>query len=319
MTIFGKERDPDRLEALGFAGQVTKPIWSRNLKEALLSLGSASPGSGILFGASSPVSKSLAGSNRTARILLAEDNLTNQIVAQAMLDRLGYNVDMVATGVEAINALRDTEYDLLLMDCEMPEMDGYEASRRIRDGEANSNNSTVPIVAVTADAMSGDRDRCLKAGISDYLAKPVELQRLKEVLEKWLAKAAANAGLKPAIEPQSGSKTEVLFNQSEMLARLMGNKGLAAKVIAGFLKDAPVQLQILRHKLAKGDAAGVRLQAHTLKGAAATISGNALRKICSEAQEAAAAGELGRVSELLPRIEEQFELLHAELIEAGWV
>ncbi len=264
-----------------------------------------------------------AGANRQARILLAEDNLTNQVVAKAMLNKLGYNADVVANGAEALQALREADYALLLMDCEMPEMDGYEATRRIRNCLAGTHNPHVPIIAITADAMSGDRDKCLQAGMNDYLAKPVELRKLAGALEKWLNAPAGNGELRPP-GSQLPAITEPVFNQAvfhqeELLARLMGDKDLSGKIIAGFLDDAPRQLRTLKKMLEEGDSDGARRQAHSLKGAAATISAEALRSLCSEAQEAAAASEFIRALALLPRLEEQFELLKATLKQSGWV
>jgi PAS domain S-box-containing protein len=264
---------------------------------------------------------------RQARILLAEDNVVNQAVAVAMLTKLGYHADLVSNGVEALAALRQTDYDLVLMDCGMPEMDGYEATRRIRDGRAGIRNPLIPIVAITADAMSGDRDKCLAAGMSDYTAKPVEVQKLGDMLKKWLQPVAidlphtALSSQADEIRPPasaSAAELEAVFNPKEMLARLMGDQELAGKVIAAFLEDAPRQLRTLKATLEEGDAEGARRQAHTLKGAAATLSAETLRALCSEAQEAAAINDLERASILLPRMHEQFERLQAVLQRAEW-
>jgi CheY-like chemotaxis protein/HPt (histidine-containing phosphotransfer) domain-containing protein len=253
-----------------------------------------------------------------ARILVAEDNATNREVALAQLQKLGYKAGAVTNGAEALQALREADYDAVLMDCEMPEMDGYEAVRQIREGRTGTRNPRIPIIALTADAMRGDRDKCLQAGMSDYLAKPVEPQHLAEILEKWLIPPARGGEAMPRSD-HSPAKTEAVFNPEELLARLMGDKGLATKVIAGFLHDAPRQLRTLKSRLDAGDAHGARIQAHALKGAAATVSAKALRALSSEAQEAAAAGGFTSALALLPRLEEQFELLKATLKQSGWV
>jgi CheY-like chemotaxis protein/HPt (histidine-containing phosphotransfer) domain-containing protein len=256
--------------------------------------------------------------NGPARILVAEDNLTNQEVAVAMLKKLGYRPDLAANGVEALQALREADYDVVLMDCEMPEMDGYEATRRIRDFRTGTRNPRIPIIALTADAITGDRDKCLQAGMSDYVAKPVEPRQLADVLEKWLTRPA-DGGEVRFPSAQAPAKAEDVFNPEELLARLMGDKGLASKIIAGFLTDAPKQMGILKSRLDAGDAHGARLQAHALKGAAATVSAEALRVLCFDAQEAAAAGEFPRALALLPPLEEQFNLLKATLKQSGWI
>jgi CheY-like chemotaxis protein len=126
---------------------------------------------------------------RKARILLAEDHPVNREVMLAMLKRFGYGADSAANGREAVRALQAGHYDLVFMDCQMPEMDGYEASRLVRDPATGACNPGVAIVAVTASAMVGDRERCLQAGMNDYLSKPIEPANLARVLERWLGPA----------------------------------------------------------------------------------------------------------------------------------
>jgi len=121
-----------------------------------------------------------------ARILLAEDNTINQKVAQALLNKIGYRADVVANGLEAVRALELINYDLVLMDCQMPEMSGFEATFMIRDNSSKVLNHDIPIIAMTANAMIGDRENCIEAGMSDYLSKPVKKEELAEMLEKWL-------------------------------------------------------------------------------------------------------------------------------------
>jgi CheY-like chemotaxis protein len=122
-----------------------------------------------------------------ARVLLAEDNLVNQRVAMAILKKLGLAPDLACNGLEACAAAKAGPYDLILMDCQMPEMDGFEATRRIREQEGGARR--VPILAMTANAMAGDRERCLEAGMDDYLAKPIAILDLKEALLRWLSPA----------------------------------------------------------------------------------------------------------------------------------
>ena len=138
---------------------------------------------------------------RRARILLAEDNVTNQKVALRMLEKLGMRADPVANGVEALRALETIPYDLVLMDCQMPEMDGFEASHVIRDPASHVLNHELPIVALTANAVKGYRERCLAAGMSDYVAKPIDPRELSAVLERWLGSHATRPAASVATQP----------------------------------------------------------------------------------------------------------------------
>jgi HPt (histidine-containing phosphotransfer) domain-containing protein len=154
--------------------------------------------------------------------------------------------------------------------------------------------------------------------MTDYLAKPVEPQQLSEVLERWLIVPTGGGELPPPPDPVP-AKTNAVFNPDELLARLTGDKDVAGNILAAFLRDAPRQLRMLKARLDAGDTQGARLQAHAFKGAAATVSAEAVRALCSEAQEAAAAGQLSHALALLPRLEEQFKLLKATIEQSGWV
>jgi CheY-like chemotaxis protein/HPt (histidine-containing phosphotransfer) domain-containing protein len=230
-----------------------------------------------------------------------------------MLRKLGFSPDLVANGLEALEALEQRTYDLLLLDCEMPEMDGYETARRIRDLRTGARNPLIPIVAMTADAISGDREKCFQAGMNDYLAKPVEPRHLAEVLGKWLASSDAPAG------GQAAPRMHDIFRPDTLLARLSGDRELARKVLAGFLSRLSQQVASLRRSVEKRDAQGTSLKAHALKGAAATVAAESLRAACCELQDAAEAGNFNRASALLPKLEEAASLLTATATETGWV
>jgi PAS domain S-box-containing protein len=237
-----------------------------------------------------------------ARILVAEDNDTNRDVALAQLRKLGYQASAAANGAKAIEAVRQGGCDLVLMDCEMPVMDGFEAARGIR-----SIHPAIPVVAMTADAMPADRDRCLREGMNDYLAKPVDIERLAEVLARWL----------PA--PAAEQRDTAVFDEDALLRRLMGDRQLAGTVLAGFLRNVPSQLRNLRARIEEADAPGSRLQAHALKGAAATVGAESLRAMALAIEQAGAAGQLDRCDELLSRAGEELERFKSSLARAGLV
>jgi PAS domain S-box-containing protein len=258
-----------------------------------------------------------------ARILVAEDNATNRDVILAQLQKLGYQATAVCNGAEAIQALQADAlehkgYDLVLMDCQMPVMDGFEATRHIRE----STQAGIPIIAVTADAMSGDRDRCLSKGMNDYISKPVDLGALAEVLAKWLTRPAASEAPKTAPQGEREpalSDTEAIFNPEALLGRLMGDRQLAGTILKGFLDDVPSQLNNLRARLDESDAPGLNRQAHALKGAAATVSAERLCANALAMERAGASGQLDRCGQLLPHAVEEFERFKRTLEAAGWL
>jgi PAS domain S-box-containing protein len=246
-----------------------------------------------------------------ARILLAEDNSTNRDVGLAQLRKLGYEATVVNNGAEAVIALERGSYDLVLMDCEMPVMDGFEATHRIRA----SQHPDIPIIAVTADAMPADRDRCLSEGMNDYISKPVELQHLEQVLLKWLH-PSEHGGLEKTREETS---VKGVFDADGLMRRLSGDRQLASITLKGFLQDVPSQLDNLRFMLGTSNAGGMRAQAHMLKGAAATVAAEGLRAIALEMERTATTGNLVPCGELLPRAAEEFERFRCVLERAGWV
>jgi PAS domain S-box-containing protein len=314
MSPLGQECDPELLKQFGFAGRLSKPIWESSLHEALaLALRVGRPEPGAVASRPSPAIASPA--NSTARILVVEDNPTNQQVALAILRRLGYRADTVGNGAEALEALGSADYDIVLMDCEMPGMDGYETARRIRRPSSGMRNSDIPIVALTAHAMVGDREKCLAAGMNDYVAKPIEPRQLAEVLPKWLRPAQGEPVRLAASDSRPSAE---VFREKELVARLSGDDVLARTIVGGFLSDAPTQLQKMKQLVEQGDARGVGMQAHMLKGAAATVSAPGLHELARQIQQVASDGELSRVAALLRSVEEEFGRLKAALNQSGW-
>jgi two-component system, sensor histidine kinase and response regulator len=325
MTSLGQRGDAARLEQIGFSGYLSKPIRQSQLHECLeLVLGrKVNKAEGSAEGLVTRHTITEAQKARI-RILLADDNPTNQVVALSILKKIGYKADAVANGKEAVKALQGIPYDLVLMDCQMPEMDGYEASRRIRNPETGVINKVVPIIAMTANAMEGDREKCLNAGMNDYLAKPVQPRELSDMLIKWLGKnplemekGEIHATTIQGETPDGNGQSDI-FNAEDLLKRLMGDEELARPIIAGFLDDIHKQIDALKAYLANGDAPSVQRQAHTIKGAAANVSCNNLRDVALEMEKAGKTGDLDRAGILMPRVEEQFEVLKGTLKRTGW-
>ncbi|MEI6703819.1 MAG: response regulator, partial [Deltaproteobacteria bacterium] len=211
VTSLAQRGDAALLDKIGFVGYLTKPVRQALLHDCIaIALGRANQTSSIQTSEANQTSEVLKTSEvsglkktsevsggivtrhtvaefaqRGIRILLAEDNIINQKVAQNILGKLGYKADVVVNGLEAVWALELIDYDIVLMDCQMPEMDGYEATAMIRNPESKVLNHNVPIIAMTANAMKGDREQCIEAGMNDYLAKPVKKNELAAALEKW--------------------------------------------------------------------------------------------------------------------------------------
>ena len=318
MTSLGQRGDAKRMEEIGFSAYLIKPVRQSDLFGSL---------SAVLTGAvvtqtPQPIitRHAIREMRRGAvRILLAEDNITNQQVAVGILKKLGLSTDAVANGAEAVNALETIPYDMVLMDMQMPEMDGLEATRRIRDPRSAVLNRKIPIIAMTANAMQGDRESCLEAGMNDYISKPIHPQALAETLEKWLPRETA------ATTEQAHSKSEKtapvsaeepdapVFDKAGMMEHLMDDEDLIYKVIEGYVGDLPKQIEALRGYLEAGDAASTERQAHTIKGASVAVGGEALCALAFEMEKAAKAGDLESVTARLPELDSQFALLKEAL------
>ncbi|HEY1758114.1 MAG TPA: PAS domain S-box protein [Bryobacteraceae bacterium] len=247
-------------------------------------------------------------------VLIAEDNRTNQRVLEAQLHKLGYRTRVVGTGADAIDAMRQEKYDLILMDCQMPEMDGFEATQQIRE----SVDPDIPIIAVTASAMAGDREQCLLGGMTDYLSKPIDLHLLAEMLAMYLPEPDPSKLIlvSPPVTPE---QVKAIFDEEDLLNRLLKDKQLASRIVRGFVEDFPAQLIKLQARLQHADRAGIVSQAHSLGGAAATVSAGSLRAIARAMELAGTGGKMEDFGELVPRAAAEFERLKDTLLCSGWL
>ncbi len=264
-----------------------------------------------------PVSRhglAMAQTNRHERltrghVLVAEDNHVNQKVAVKMLERLGYRADVVANGLEALEALLRIPYAAVLMDVQMPEMDGYEATQEIRRREEGQDRRT-PIVAMTANAMRGDREKSLAAGMDDYVPKPVKPEELEAVLGRWIRQEEEAASVDIA-EVEGDSVTPEVSDDPldrtviENLLDLGGSEMLS-ELAEMFFDDTSSALSALREAVTTSDAQSVERVAHTLKGSSGNMGAQKMSAICAELQDSGASGDLSRATELLTRLEEEF-------------
>jgi len=207
----------------------------------------------------------------------------------------------------------------------MPEMDGLEATRRIRDPRSTVLRHWVPIIAMTAHAMQGDRERCLEAGMDDYVTKPISPQALAEAIDRWLPRDDAGPALRAPAEVQAGAAgrraaTEAdvpIFDSAALMARVMDDAGLARIVAAAFLKETPGLIDALVSCVRSGDTQGAIRHAHTIKGASANVGGEALRTIALEIEQAATAGDLDGASARLPDVKFAFARLRDVMREVA--
>ena len=231
------------------------------------------------------------------RILLVEDNPTNQIVAQGMLETMGLYADIAANGLEAIASIKLATtilpYSIVLMDCQMPEMDGYDATRAIRSGEAGESNKGIPVVAMTANAMAGDREKCMVAGMDDYIAKPINIVTLKETLMKWLLAHEVHEN-EIVSDKSSFAPTQecVLWDEKDALGRMGGNGELLNKIIGSFVSDGKKIITALEYAINEQRMSDAQLHAHSLKGSAGNVGALKLQGIAKDLERAASNHEL---------------------------
>ena len=229
-------------------------------------------------------------------LLVVEDNRVNQVVALGILENLGYTADVAVDGKDALCALARKPYDLVLMDCQMPGMDGYEATRMIRQRDSAVRNHDIPIVAVTANAVAGDRELCMAAGMNDYISKPFRADLLEQTIEKWTARSTAEnlparLPLEDLARPPADTSAKI-FDPEDLIDRLMGNQKLAQRTVRGFLEDVPRQLARLAQAVSEGDAGQVRLLAHSIKGASSGVCGLEMQKAAWILEQMGRAGDL---------------------------
>ncbi|MDM8554348.1 response regulator, partial [Desulfococcaceae bacterium HSG7] len=317
LTSMGRRGDAKRLKEIGFAGYLAKPIRQGQLRDCLAQALGMKKNDEDAAAANFITRHTITESRkRSVRILLAEDDHTNQDVAVGILNKLGYKANVVSNGREAITTLMEIPYSLIFMDCQMPEMDGYAATREIRNMDSETRN--IPIIAMTAHAMKGDRQKCIAAGMNDYIAKPISPGAVAEVLELWLAKPVDKPAGASEYAPGKASKSEdefdapdcqLIFDSQALSERLMGDDELIRSVIEGFLDDMPKQIAKLKNAVDGGDCRLAEQQAHRIRGASVNIGGLALQQTAHDMELTSKAGDMEKLKDLMPKMEEEFDRL----------
>ena len=312
MTSISTQRDCKHLAELGFSAYFSKPATFSDLYDAL----------SIVLSGEKVISKvqplvthdnlrNFVHSPKGKKILLVEDNRINQEVALGALEHLGYETIVANNGKKALIKLAHHHFDLILMDCQMPELDGYEATRQIRSDNSEKFNSNIPIVAMTANAMQGDRDKCLQAGMNDYIAKPIEESELDRILIHWLGKDSLP---EHAFETKESSDTETsaslpIWDRESALSRVRNNEDRLQLLISMFPDETRSYIEDLEIAINDHNFVKAKSMAHALKGVAATLSALALQDCSQKAESAATTGDALSLQKLAKEIRKHYQEL----------
>ena len=281
LSSSGQYDESNRCRDAGISTHLTKPVDQRELLSAIGRVLAREPGQRAAL-PSSMLPTELP--DRRLHVLLAEDNPVNQRLAASLLGRRGHKVTIASNGREALDAVTAQTFDIVLMDVQMPEMGGFEATAAILKLEGERHARHVPIIAMTAHAMKGDRERCLAAGMDEYLTKPLDPRRLCALVEQMAGGAPASAA------PIAGAPAEPLAISMEVLARMGGDRELLAEISRLFVDDAPRHLEKIREALDARDGESLRRAAHGLKGAAANFDAQAVVNAARALEEMGGSG-----------------------------
>jgi CheY-like chemotaxis protein len=310
MMLSSGARPGDRARCfeLGISAYLTKPVKQSDLMDTIvgvfsprLSRAKARPGA---------VAERRMKPTRHLRVLVAEDNAVNQQVAVGMLERAGHEATVAANGREVLALLEKGAFDVVLMDVQMPEMDGLEATAAIRERERTTGGH-LPIVALTAHAMKGDAERCLQAGMDAYLAKPLQPRELAAAIDGILGKPGAPAPAGAVPVPAGPG----VFDLARLLERVGGDKKALAELVRIFRADSPKRLALIRTAIRQGDAPALRSAAHALKGAVSNFAAPPATEAALRLQKMGNAGRLEGAEAALEQLEQEVETLLSALAD----
>jgi CheY-like chemotaxis protein/HPt (histidine-containing phosphotransfer) domain-containing protein len=316
LTSVGRKEVGEK--AVEFAAFLSKPIKPSQLFDILVSILANQPREASTAAKADAETQfdSAMSQRLPLRILLAEDNATNQKLALHLLARMGYRADLAANGLEALEAMERQTYDVVLMDMQMPEMDGLETTRQIH--RRWSRRQHPYIIAMTANAMESDRETCLEAGMDDYVSKPIRVQALVDALERGAAKVKTRTGKHKRIatrQERTGSYMNILDPAALENLRDMvgGDSAVVAELINTFLEDAPHLLSKLHEASNNGDAAKVRLTAHSLKSNGAQFGASVFAELCKQMEILGKSSQLDDAESVFTQIEAEYQQVRAAL------
>jgi CheY-like chemotaxis protein/HPt (histidine-containing phosphotransfer) domain-containing protein len=323
----GMHPDQSSLATSPFVSCLTKPLKPVQLREALVRVVSGAKTSSIRPAPAARLDPGLA-QRLPLRVLLCDDNVVNQKVALRLLQQMGYQAELAVNGIEALAALARQPYDIVFMDVMMPEMGGLEATRIIRERQQQRERfptykTPIIVVAMTANAMQGDREKCLAAGMDDYLAKPVRLEDVRAIIERWAAVAAMTESPgAPAVTPSAALETRPAGGTAQEIGpvdmeRLNeftdGNPESLKELATLYLNQTAEQLEQLDSAVAAGVASEVRRLAHSCAGASATCGMRRLAPILRELENKGLTGDLSNAAQLCVQANAEFQRIRSFL------
>lgn len=328
VTAFGQRGDAQRMQELGFAAYLTRPIRQSELMDAIATLWSAhirGEDIGLVTRHTIAENRGALAKSRerklpalNARVLVAEDNYVNQQVARELLQGMGCMVTVVADGEQAAQLQRSEPYDVIFMDCQMPKMDGYESTALIRKQEDDRRHT--PIIAMTAHAMKGDRERCIAAGMDDYISKPIDPESVLSVLKKWLPEGE---GVQVRTVPDNGPNAietvgSPVLNTKQAIWVTGGKLGMFKRISSVFLQHMPARLRELEEAIVSGDGESAHRLAHSIQGAASSVGGTRVHEVALEIERLVQSNGLDAVTALAEDLKGEFDQLKVLLEGSSW-
>lgn len=315
LTSMGERGDGAKAREAGIEAYLTKPVRQSELYDTLATV-VGTPETDEYHDAPFVTRHSIRErhSNHRVHLLVAEDNPVNQKVAVRMIERLGYGVDVVQDGLQALEALSKSSYAAVLMDVQMPNMDGYEATKEIRRRQGEVSDQRTPIIAMTANAMEGDREKAIEVGMDDYLSKPVRQEQLAEVLKRWISTERGQVEVDVSREVADGADDTEVARPTldpkvlESLRELQqeGETDILAEIMHLFVEDAPSRIEQLRRAAEDGDAGSVGRISHSLRGSSGNMGARRMQELCEQLQAAGASNDLARVRTLIESLEKEY-------------
>jgi two-component system, sensor histidine kinase and response regulator len=310
LASHGCRGDAAKMKSIGFAAYLTKPVDETQLYECISIITDTEKQANREAPEEIITRHSISEEKkRRIRILVAEDDDINQKVITSILARIGYTAKVVTNGMEVIRELEQESYDLVFMDCQMPVMDGYEATYEIRNPDSKVMDHGVPVIALTGHAMDGDMERCIHSGMDDYLSKPVKPQELAGMIEKWLSKQEhvqekeVNSTVDMDIEDD-------VFDLSVLMSNFSEDRGFINDILKDFCEYLPEKISTLKDAYTKEDILLVKSEAHNIKGSSANVGAIAVQKIARQIETAANSGDMTNIGSLIEQLDAQLEVLH---------